>query len=197
VGTWRQLLDIQTAEAQERGHIHVVVVHGAVAHAALAEGLVVVGEVVGHDLIDVDFARHQKKLLRAALVGVGGNGRTAILGGGNEALQLLAENGPARLLDQLDHRHIGEQVSGGEELLFFLESVEGIGRIFAHGFVDGLLALELADFVAAYREVFQAVSDHHVAGANAAILADHRGVAAPALRRLADADEFGRKIGHG
>ncbi len=102
-----------------------VVVYGAVAHAALAEGLVVVGEVVGHDLIDIDFARHQKKLLRAALVSISGNGRAAILGGGNEALQLLAENGPARLLDELDRWHIGEQMPGGEELLFFLESGEG------------------------------------------------------------------------
>ena len=74
----------------------------------------VVDEVVGHDLIDVDFVRHQKKLLGAALVGISGNGRAAILGGGKEALQLLAENGPARLLDDLDRWHIGEQMPGGD-----------------------------------------------------------------------------------
>ena len=66
---------------------------------------------------------------------------------------------------------------------------------FAHRFVDGLLSLEFADFIPAYGEVFQAVSDHHIAGAKAAILADDGGAAVPALRRLADADAVSSKIG--
>ena len=64
---------------------------------------------------------------------------------------------------------------------------------FAHRFVDGLLSLEFADFMPAYREVFQA--GHQIAGAKAAILADDGGAAVPALRRLADADAVSSKIG--